>query len=133
MNYTEIRRLSLKVFLGFLGLTAVIAILSLVAGDWSELELKILATSFTISTASICSMSCAAFIEKKKLPLLGIPGILLSVSAAILLIVGLWWDISEIDIDGYWQTAFTFIVLAFASAHAFQLVLPELDERQKWI
>ena len=130
MDYTGIRRLSLLAFISFLGLTALIAIISVLAGEFGEIQGKILATTFTISAASICSMSCAAFIEKKKLAQLGISGALLSVSAATLLIVGLW---PEIDSEGYWKTTITLGVFAIAFAHAFLLVLPELDKRQKWI
>ena len=130
MNYTEIRKLSLKVFIGFLVLTALIAIISVLSGEFGELQVKILATTFTISAASICSMSCAAFIEKRKLIGLGLSGILLSVAAAVLVIAGIW---PEIDSEEYWKTAITLIVLAIAFAHVFLLVLPELDHAQKWV
>jgi hypothetical protein len=130
MDYRRIRRLSLMVFIGFLGLTALIAIISVLAGEFGEVQLKILATTFTISAASICAMSCAAFIEKKKLMQFGVAGILLSVAAAMLLIAGLW---PEIDSEGYWKTTVTLGVFAVAFAHAFLLVLPELDQRQKWV
>ena len=130
MNYTAIRKLSLKIFLGFLGLTALIAIISVLSGEFGELQWKILATSFTISAASICSMSCAAFIEKKRLIELGISGIIFSVASAILLIAGMWL---EIDSEGYWKTTITLVIAAVAFAHAFLLVLPELDDNQKWV
>ncbi len=130
MDFTGIRRASLKVFIAFLGLTALFAIISVLAGEFGELQWKVLATTLTISAASICAMSCAAFIEKKKFTQLGIAGILLSVSAAILLIGGMW---PEIDSEVYWKTTATFGVFAVAFAHAFLLFLPELDERQKWI
>jgi hypothetical protein len=130
MNYTEIRKLSLRVFVSFLGLTALIAIISVLSGEFGELQVKILATSFTISAASICSMSCAAFIEKKKLVLPGMYGILLSVSTAILLIVGMW---SEIDSEVYWKIAITCGVFAAAFAHVFLLILPVLGDSHKWI
>ncbi len=130
MDYTEIRKLSLRIFLGFLGLTALIAIISVLRGKFGELQFKILATTFAISAASICSMSCAAFIEKRKLLELGLAGIALSVVAAILVIVGIW---AEIDSDEYWKTTITVIVSAVAFAHSFLLVLPELDDKQKWV
>lgn len=130
MNYTAIRKTSLKIFLGFLGLTALVAIVSLLSGEFGHLQVKVLATSVAISAASICLMSCAAFIEKKRLVGLGISGIILSVVSAILLIAGMWL---EIDIEGYWETAITFIIAAVAFALAFLLVLPELDDGQKWV
>ena len=130
MNYTEIRKLSLKCFVGFLVLTALIAIISVLSGDSGMLQVKIMATSATISTASICLMSCAAFIEKKKLAKLGLLGIFLSISAAILLIIGIW---TETGSKEYWKTTISFVVFAIAFAHTFLLLLPRLDNKQKWV
>ena len=75
-------------------------------------------------------MSCAAFIEKKRLVELGLSGIFLSIISAILLIAGMW---PEIDSDAYWKTTISLIIAAVAFAHAFLLVLPELDDKQKWV
>ncbi|GAF67867.1 unnamed protein product, partial [marine sediment metagenome] len=130
MDYTELRKLSLKIFIGFLALTALIAIITVLGGKFGEIQMKILATTFTISAASICSMSCAAFIEKRKLIKLGLAGIILSVISAILLIIGMW---PEIKNDEYWKTTITLIVAALAFAHAFLLVLPDLEDNQKWV
>ncbi len=130
MDYTNLRKLSLKVFLGFLGLTAIIAIISVLSGEFGEIQMKVLATSLTISAASICSMSCAAFIEKKSPKELGMSGILLSVIAAGLLIAGVWLQPHS---DEYWKTAVTFVIAAVAFAHGFLLVLPTLDAAQKWV
>ncbi len=130
MNYRELKRLSLMAFIGFLILTALIAIVSVLTGKFGELQWKILATTFTISAASICSMCCAAFMEKRKQVLLGLAGIVLSVLTAVLLIAGMW---PELDVDEYWKTTATCGVLALAFAHAFLLSLPDLDSRQKWI
>lgn len=129
MNYTEIKKLSLKVFVGFLGLTAVIAIISVLSGEFGELQWKTLATTFTVSAASICSMSCAAFIEKRKLVMLGLSGIVLSIVAASLIIFGVW---PEIEIEEYWKATVSVAVFAVAFAHTFLLVLPQLDDKQKW-
>jgi hypothetical protein len=130
MNYTEIRKLSLKFFIGFLGLTAVVAIVSVLGGEFGELQWKILATTLTISAASILSMACAAFIEKKKSLNLGMSGIVLSIVAAVLLIIGIW---PEIDSELYWRTTISVAVVAVGFAHGFLLVLPDLDDKQKWI
>ncbi len=130
MDYSEIRKLSLKIFLGFLGLTALIAIVSVLLGELGQVQVKILATTFTISAASICSMACAAFTERKKPVHLGLAGILLSICAAVLVIAGMW---SESNNETYWKTTVTVGVLAIALAHAFLLNLPELDKSQKWV
>ena len=130
MNYTEIRKLSLKIFIGFLSLTAVIAIISVLSGKFGELQEKILATTFTISAASICSMACAAFIEKKKSLNLGMSGIALSIAAAVLIIVGLWPNIHN---ELYWRITASVAVFAIAFAHGFLLNLADLDDKQKWV
>jgi len=130
MDYTAIRKLSLRAFIGFLVATAVIAVISVLSGEFGEFQLKVLATSLTISAASVCSMSCAAFIEKKKMAALGLSGIVLAIAAAVLLIGGMW---PEIKSDEYWKTAITCVVFALAFAHAFLLILPDLDERQAWV
>jgi Na+-transporting NADH:ubiquinone oxidoreductase subunit NqrB len=130
MNYTKFRRLSLKVFIGFLGLTALIAMISVLTGTFGKIQMKILATTLTISATSICSMSCAAFIDRKKLVKIGLFGVVLSVSAAILVIAGIW---SENKNDVIEKIMITLIVSAVALAYAFLLVLPELDNRQKWV
>lgn len=130
MDYTTLRNYSLKAFVGFLALTAIFAIISVLIGEFGPIQQKILLTTFSISAASILSMACAAFIEKRKNVRLGLAGILLSAAAAILVIVGIWMDIKS---DEYWKTTGTFIVAALAFAHAFLLILPDLDTRHKWV
>jgi hypothetical protein len=130
MNYAKITRLSLKVFIGFLGLTALIAMISVLTGTFGKIQMKILGTTFTISAASICSMSCAAFINRKKLVQLGLLGIVLTISAAIMLIISMWWEIRS---DVGEKVTITLSVFAVAFAFAFLLVLPKLDDRQKWV
>jgi hypothetical protein len=130
MDYTVIRKQSLRIFIAFLGLTALIAIVSVLRGDFGSFQVKILATCFTISAASIGSMACAAFIEKRKKPGLGLAGIFLSISAAVLVIVGIW---PEIESDEYWKTVMTCVTFAVALAHAFLLALPTLDRKQQCV
>ena len=129
MNPREAKRLFLKLFIGFLSLTAAIAILSVLSGDFGEFQLKVLATTFSISAASICSMSCAAFIDKKKKRELGVIGIVFSGIAAALMTGGVWIDINE---EAYWKITISFIVFAMALAHAFLLILPDLDSEHRW-
>jgi Na+-transporting NADH:ubiquinone oxidoreductase subunit NqrB len=130
MDYVKFSRLSLKIFIGFLGLTALIAVLSVLSGKFGKLQEQILGTTLTISAASICLMSCAAFIDRKKLVKVGLLGVILSVSAAILVIGAIW---SEIQNDVAEKIMITLIVSAVAFAYAFLLVLPELDDRHKWV
>jgi len=131
MDSAAIRKGSLRAFLLFLILTALLAMATVLqGGNFGDLEFKALATSFTVSGASICAMSSAAFMERRRGRILGMLGILLAAAAAILLIGGLW---SRNAGDPYWKATLTVIVLAVGFAHAFLLALPELDEEQEWI
>ncbi len=130
VDYARLRRQTLWSFIGFLVLTAVIAIVALVGGKSDPLQWKILGTTFTISAASICAMSCAAFIDRKKAKAYGLLGILLSLVTACLVIFGIWSDISD---DAYWKTTGTAIVCTAAFAHSFLLLLPDLGPRGRWV
>jgi hypothetical protein len=130
MHYSDIRKLFLWIFLGFLVLTALVGIISVLSGEFGKIQVKILGTCLTISAASICSMACAAFMEKRRRRWLGLSGILLSIITAALVIIGIW---PEIESDEYWKTTGTLAVFAVAFAHGFLLLLPTLDDHHKWI
>lgn len=132
MNITEIKKFSLKLFIGFLVLTALIAIVSVLTGTFGEVQWQILGTTFTISAASICSMVCAAFMEKKKQVPVAVVGIVLCVTTAVLVIAGIWPEIVSKS-EEYWKATATCGVLALAFSLTFLLTLPTLDDRQKWI
>jgi hypothetical protein len=129
MNLSNPRKILLWVFIGFLSLTAVIAIFSVLVGQFNETQLKVLATTFTISAASICAMSCAAFIEKRQSNLAGTLGIIFAAVAAILTITGVW---SETGSDTFWKSTGSLIVISVALAHALLLLLPNLSANHKW-
>ncbi|MBT7304154.1 MAG: hypothetical protein HN849_31770 [Victivallales bacterium] len=129
MDYAEFRRASLRTFLGFLALTAAIAVVSVLGGDFGETQVKVLLTTLTISAASMCAMACAAFIEKREQRELGLAGISLAIVSALLTILGIW---SEASSERYWKLVLTFVVFAVAFAHVFMLLLPSLSERHSW-
>jgi len=89
IDYSVARKSFLRIFILFLVLTALVAVVSVLSGEFGELQMKILGTCLTISTASIVSMACAAFIEKKKFRRLGLLGITLSVAAGSMAIIGI--------------------------------------------
>lgn len=126
MNFT---RLLLKAAIAFLCLTAGIAILSVLSGDFGELQVKVLATTLTLSAASITSMACAAFIERRKAGLPGVIGVLFSVAAAAMVVYAIWL---EQDGATYWKATLSLIVLAVSSAHAFLLLIPRLSDGLLW-
>src|SRR5262245_58181132 len=129
MNYAKIRGLLLKVFIGFLSLTALVAIVSVLSGKFGETQIKVLVTTCSISAASICTMSCAAFLERKKAKWAGGTGILMAGIAAVMVIIGVWSEISD---DNYWRITGTLIVVSICFAHGCLLGLPNLVARYRW-
>lgn len=130
MGYSEVKKLSLQFFIGFLALTALLAIVSVLAGEFGKIQRNILATTFTISAASICSMACAAFIEKHQLRWLGLSGIVLATLSGALIIIGIW---AEITNEWYFKFTVTSVVLTAAFAHGFLLLLPKLKKNHQWV
>jgi len=128
MNLHAVRKILLWAFIGFLSLTALIAIVSVLNGPFGEMQLKVLATTFTISAASICAMSCAAFAEKRRAPA-GFAGMILAAAAAIMAITGIW---REMDNEEFWKTTVVLIVISVACAHALLLLIPNLAANHRW-
>ena len=129
MDYAEIRRVALKIFLGFLGLTAVVASRCVLASDYGQIQIKILLTTLTIAATSICAMAGAAFVEKRRHRELGFAGTSLAIVSGSLVILGVW---SGFPSKEYWKLVITLVVFAVAVAHAFMLALPDLGEEHSW-
>jgi hypothetical protein len=130
MNYSAVKRLALQVFIGFLGLTAAVAVISVLSGSFGDFQVKVLISTFSISAAAICSMACAAFVERRQGKALGLSGIGASVLAALLVIVGVW---VEVDDTEFWKATGTVIVVAAGLAHSFLLALPRLAASHRWV
>ena len=131
MTITHFKKLCLFSLIGFLTLSALIAVISLLSGDFGSTEIKVIMTALTISGASICAMSCSAFIEKHGLPLLGGVGVVVPAVASIMTISGIW---AEIGYGGgeYWKTTLSLIIVSAAFAHCLLLWIPSLAPGYRW-
>ena len=130
MDYKTFRRRALQIAIGFLVLTALVAIVSVFMDDFGHIYAKILATCFTISVACLCMIASTAFIEQRQQVAIGSVGIFLSLVSAGLIITGLW---AELRFNWYWKTSTCLAVCAVASSHCFLLLIPQLDRRQQWL
>lgn len=130
VDYSDIKSLFLKLFIGFLILTAVIAIVTVISGEVGDIQARILGTTFTISIASICAMSCAAFLERRTFKPAGIAGMIFSLLSAILIITEIWTTIAG---DLYYKITVAVVVGAFSFAHSLLLYLPDLAKDKQWV
>ena len=124
----KLRTLLLKLFIGSLVFSALLAIFSVLLGDFGALVTKVLVTTFTFSAASICLMACAAFAEKRNAKL-GFVGIALAVFSETLILLLVWAKIGSTE---YWKFTISTIVIAVGFAHALLLHLPNLNRRYSW-
>ena len=120
----------LRGFVVFLVVTALIAVVTVLSGQFGSLQGKILASSFSVSLASICAMSGAVFIEQRRSKTLGTLGIAVAAVALLLFNAGLWLELSW---GPFWQTAFCGVTVMIGLAHGFLLQLPRLGVRQRWV
>ncbi len=130
MNTVLLRQLSLRGFVSFLILTALIAVVTVLIGNFGELQGKILMSSFSVSIASICAMSGAVFIESRGPRWLGVLGIVIALVGLLLLNVGLWFETGGWT---YWKFVFVFVVVSLGLAHGFLLQLPTLSNAHRWV
>jgi len=129
MDIPAARSLLLKIFIAFLVLTALIAIASVLSGQWGEVQLKTMATTFTISAASVCAMACAAFVEKRGVPAIGWIGGGANFLAAAMITSAVWMEHGE---EVYWKTAVSFVVAGLGFAHGCLMNLPSLATAYRW-
>lgn len=128
-DYAAMRRLFLKVFIGFLTLTALVAIVAVLSGSFGHTQIKVLVTCLVITAGSICAMSCAAYMERQGVREVGLLGILTAVVAVALVSIGAWAEIKDAT---FWKTAAISGVMAAAVAHGCLLRLPELAKDYRW-
>ena len=104
------------------GLLGILAIL----GGGGDLQGRILATTSTISAASLSSLSCAALWERKRKKVLPVLGVALTVIGGILVIGAVWANVNE---QAYWKFTGCVITFAVATSHLSLLSLASLSEK----
>ncbi|MDF1798645.1 MAG: hypothetical protein P1V81_05675 [Planctomycetota bacterium] len=128
-HYSELRRQALRVFLAFLSLTAVIALVA-VLGANGEFVLRVLLSSLTISAASVCAMCCAAYVEHGGSREVGLASAVLAVVAGLLLVAVIWIEPSSEPVI---KLAAMLGCTAGFTAHALLLRIPQLPPGQRWV
>jgi hypothetical protein len=124
-----VKRLALRLLIASVGISALLGIYTLLAGDFGELEVRILLTSLSVSGASILSMACGVAWERGRLGFLPRAGVLLAIASCSLVVVGIWAEISE---EEFWNSVASAAIVATALAHSSLLSLARLEPRFSW-
>ncbi|MBC7910883.1 MAG: hypothetical protein H7Y30_10315 [Pyrinomonadaceae bacterium] len=112
-------------------LSALLGILAILSDSFGWLEVRIVLTTVTISLASICALADAALWESKRGKALAAVGLALSLLAALMLIVAIWYEPS-IEHKRFWRLTVHLVVLAVSTAHVCLLSLAKLKARYAW-
>jgi len=126
-----LKRTLLRTLIGALILSALIGIYAFLFGDFGETEVKILLTTLGVSYFSVTSLACAAAFEKKRAPLLTIPGLAAAVVGFLMVVPGIWAE--WFDSEPYGKTTAILAIFSFSFAQACLLSLATLERRYRWV
>lgn len=123
------KRIALWFLICSVAISAILGIIIVLAGTFSDLQIRIILTTLTISAASICALASGALWEKRRERFLSSAGAILAALAAVLVITGIW---TEAENNEFWKFAASVSLLAVATAHACLLALARLAPRFVW-
>lgn len=123
------KRIAIRALIGSIAISAALGIYALLAGDFGELEVKVLLTSLTVSGASILAMACSTALGRAEWGPTPRIGIALALLGAILALIGMWFEIGE---DGFWKLTGMLTWFAIATAHTCLLSISRLAPRFLW-
>lgn len=123
------KRVALWFLIASVGVSALLGIIIVLAGNFSELEVRIIITTLTISATSICALAAGALWESGRRRPLALAGIILALSTAFIIITGIWVRTSN---EEFWKFSASVSLLAVATAHACLISLATLAKSYAW-
>ena len=108
-------------------ISGVLGVLAILSGGGGELAGRILATTSTISAASLFSLSCAALWERKGKKVLPVAGLALTLVGASLVIGVQWFDIRN---GAYWTLTICAVAGAVVSSYLALVLLTAGGKRR---
>lgn len=124
------KRVALRAFVASIVASALLGIWALLSGDFSELQVKVLLSSLSVSAATLCALSCAALFEARGERGLSVPGMVLSAVGLVLVLLGMWAEIEE---EGFWKLTSATCFFAAAFAHGSLVRLARMTPRHAWV
>lgn len=125
----SLKRIALWFLIVSVGASALLGMIIVLAGTFSEIEVRIVVTTLTVSVTSICALAAGALWESGRKKPLALSGIILAVLAAFLVILGIWIRTSD---EEYWKFNASVGLVAVATAHACLISLASLSRSFAW-
>src|SRR5699024_4384372 len=126
----RLKLVSLYCFIVFLVISALLAIVTVLSGNFGEFELKVLLTTSVIAAASVCGLCCGVYVQRNGTSWPGAIGVGLAWLAAILFICGAWLEVPD---EGYWRVTVILGIFAIATAHVLSLLGLRLRPAHDWL
>ncbi|MFZ5833660.1 MAG: hypothetical protein ACOY3P_26540 [Planctomycetota bacterium] len=111
-------------------LGAILGILIVLRGTWGWYEVRVILTTIVIAVASLGGLACDLSRTPRGANLLPIGGLVLTLAAAGLILLGMW---SDFYADWYWKTTATTSIFAVATVHVCLLSIARLARRFRWV
>lgn len=124
-----VKRAFLYSLIGSVCLSALLGIVTILTGNFSQFEIRILITTLTISAASLCGVACGAALESGRGIVLPAAGGVLAVVAAGMTLLGIWGLVESTE---FWKTTATAQIFAVALAHISLMSLARLAKEFRW-
>lgn len=126
----NLKRLFLYTLIASVAFSALMGIGVILLGNFGEFEARVLMTTLTITVTSIAGLACGAYYESGRGRVLPAAGIILSVLAALMVML-IIWDVLD-DNSTYIKTTLTVVMLAVSASHLSLLSMARLDSRFAW-
>ena len=125
INFKKIFLISLIVSLS---ISALLGIITLLVGNFGEIQTRILLTTLTIGGFSLTGLCCATLLEKKRFSTFATLGMIASIFGFLFITSLIWEIIDWSSYDNIWKVMIITIILAFSTAHASLLLLVKSDK-----
>ncbi len=130
MSNPTLKRILLYCLVGSVAVGAVLAILFVLLNTWGWFEVRVILTTIVIAVASLCVMACELARTPKGANLLPYAGFSLTVLASVMILLGMWGDLSD---QAYWKLSGSLSTFAIATVHVCLLSVAPLASKFKWV
>jgi hypothetical protein len=127
---SNLKRLFLYLLIGSVIIGAILGIVIVLRGEWGWFESRVVLTTVVIASASLCGLAADLSRTPRGLNLLPKTGLLLTLVASGLILVGIWSEITE---AAFWKTVFCLSTFAIATVHVCLLSIAHLAHRFRWV
>ncbi len=126
----NLKRLLLYLLIGSVVIGAVLGIIIVLRDEWGWFETRVVLTTIVIASASLCGLAADLSRTPRGINLLPKTGLLLTLAASGLILIGIWSEITE---AAFWKTVFCVTTFAIATVHVCLLSIAHLANRFRWV